>query len=89
MGLTEHCCAFSAHKYLKNVALRMKKIIASRVMHHGEERICLKFPYDAELIAFVKQIGNIRWSAQMKAWHLPDNEQPGLVLIERWGGFSK
>lgn len=66
----------------------MKKIIASRVIHDGEERICLKFPYDAELITIVKQIEGIRWSAQMKAWHFPDKKNPVPFLIERFRGHA-
>ncbi len=66
----------------------MKKIVASRVIHNGEQRICLKFVYDEELISIVKQIKDIRWSAQMKAWHFPDDGNPVPGLIERFRGHA-
>jgi len=66
----------------------MRRIIASRVIHNGEQRICLRFPYDEELIRIVKQIKDIRWSSEMKAWHFPDNGHPVPGLIERFRGHA-
>ena len=66
----------------------MKKIVASRVIHNGEQRICLKFVYDEELNRIVKQIKDIRWSAQMIAWHFPDDGNPVPGLIERFRGHA-
>jgi len=66
----------------------MKKIIATRVIHNGEQRICLKFVYDEELIRIVKQINDVRWSAHLKAWHFPDDGHPVPGLIERFRGHA-
>jgi integrase/recombinase XerD len=55
----------------------MKKVIAEKVIHDGESRVALRFPYDKELIAIVKGIKDVRWSRTLKAWHIPFN--PGFV----------
>ena len=55
----------------------MKNVIVERVIHDGESRVALRFPYDTELISVVKGFPGARWSATMKYWHIPDN--PGIV----------
>jgi len=44
-----------------------------KIVHRGEKRIKLSFPYDKRLIEKVKSIPGARWSQTFKAWHLPDN----------------
>jgi len=55
----------------------MKNVIVERVIHYGESRVALRFPYNTELISVVKGFPGARWSATMKYWHMPDN--PGIV----------
>lgn len=57
----------------------MKNVIVERVIHDGENRIAIKFPYDTELIALVKGFPGARWSNKMKCWHVPVN--PVMVSI--------
>ncbi|MDO9260525.1 MAG: tyrosine-type recombinase/integrase [Flavobacteriaceae bacterium] len=42
--------------------------------HRGESRIVVYFEKNAKLITRIKQFDGARWSQQLKAWHLPDNE---------------
>ena len=63
----------------------MKSIIAERVIHKGESRIALRFPYDTELISVVKGIPDARWSQSMNCWHLPDNQMTSEMMIQVFG----
>jgi integrase/recombinase XerD len=49
----------------------MKTVIAERVIHNGESRIALKFPYDKELISVLKELPEARWSKRilLEAFH--------------------
>ncbi len=53
----------------------MKNVIAERVKHDGESRVTLKFPYDRELIAIVKELPEARWSKRMNCWHIQVRRQ--------------
>ena len=53
----------------------MKTIICERVLHNGESRIALRFPYDTRLISITRGIEGARWSKNMYSWHIPDNEK--------------
>jgi superfamily II DNA helicase RecQ len=44
---------------------------AFKTTHRNETRICIDFPYNAEIKARLKQIPDIRWSQTLKAWHIP------------------
>jgi integrase/recombinase XerD len=46
-------------------------IKASRIIHKGEERLKLDFPYNSQIISLVKQINSAAWSQTLKAWHIP------------------
>jgi integrase/recombinase XerD len=48
---------------------------ATLVKHKGEKRIAVYFEKDAELIARIKKLPGVRWSATLKVWHLPDTEE--------------
>jgi len=63
----------------------MKKVIFSKVIHNGESRISIQFPYDEGLIRLVKEIADARWSPRMRYWHIPDNVDtvPGLIELFR------
>ena len=47
---------------------------AQIVSHKKEKRIAVYFEKDAELIGRIKKLEGARWSATLKAWHLPNNE---------------
>ena len=47
------------------------KIIVSKINHHSENRIRVDFPYNAEIVAKLRQIPDIRWSKTLGAWHIP------------------
>jgi hypothetical protein len=60
----------------------MKTVIAERVIHNGESRIALKFPYDKELISVLKELPEARWSKRMACWHIPDSSDVITILLE-------
>ncbi len=43
----------------------------SKITHHHEVRICVDFPYNAEITARLRQIPDTRWSKTLKSWHIP------------------
>ena len=47
------------------------KIIVSKINHHSENRIRVDFPYNAEIVAILRQIPDVRWSKTLGAWHIP------------------
>jgi len=50
----------------------MKTINVERLVHHGMDRIALRFRYDSELIGIVRTLPGARWSSQMRYWHIDD-----------------
>jgi integrase/recombinase XerD len=64
----------------------MKNIIAERVIHNGVSRIAIRFPYDAELISVVKGFPDVRWSNQMKCWHIADSMDTITKLLKAFYG---
>ncbi len=48
---------------------------AKAIKHNKEKRIAIYFEKDATLIARVKKLTGVRWSATLKAWHVPDNTE--------------
>ena len=60
----------------------MKNIRVKRVIHHGEIRVSLIFPYDTELISVVKGFPGARWSNQMKSWHIADSAETIPLLLK-------
>jgi len=47
---------------------------AKRIKHKGENRIAVTFERKKELIERFKKLEDARWSATLKAWHLPDTK---------------
>jgi integrase/recombinase XerD len=64
----------------------MKTIIAERVIHKGDNRIALRFPYDNKLIAIVKGFPDARWSGQQKFWHIADMKDVITLLLKAFHG---
>ena len=60
----------------------MKNVIVERVIHDGESRVALRFPYDTELISVVKGFQGARWSDKMKCWHIPDSSDIITLLLK-------
>ncbi len=50
----------------------MKAINVERLVHHGMDRIALRFRYDSELIGIVRTLPGARWSNSMRFWHIDD-----------------
>ena len=50
------------------------------VIHRGEKRLRLQFPYDEEVLDRIREIPDCRWSATMHSWHVPDNYKSYEVL---------
>lgn len=48
---------------------------AKIIKYRGESRIAVHFEKDADMIVRIKQVAGIRWSQQLKVWHLPDTEE--------------
>lgn len=44
---------------------------ATKIILSGEARIRVDFPFNRETVLKIRQIADIRWSREMKAWHLP------------------
>jgi integrase/recombinase XerD len=66
----------------------MKNIVAERVIHKGEERVTLRFPYDAELIKITRGLPDPKWSSQMKCWHIPDSTDIITRLLKAFYGMA-
>jgi integrase/recombinase XerD len=60
----------------------MRSITAERVIHNGESRIALKFPYDKELISVLKELPEARWSKRMACWHIADSSDVITILLQ-------
>jgi integrase/recombinase XerD len=60
----------------------MKRVTVERVIHNGESRIALKFPYDKELISVIKELSEARWSRRMGCWHIPDSSDVITTLLQ-------
>jgi site-specific recombinase XerD len=43
----------------------------SKIELRGENRIKIEFPYNHETASLLKQISGVKWSQDMKAWHIP------------------
>jgi len=39
--------------------------------HRNSERICIEFSFNQDYISKIKKIEGVRWSATLKAWHIP------------------
>ena len=44
---------------------------ATKIIHRGESRIKVDFPYNQEIAALIKQIPDAKWSRTISAWHIP------------------
>ena len=44
---------------------------ATKIIHKGESRIKVGFPYNQEIASLIKQIADAKWSKTYGAWHIP------------------
>ncbi|PWK17062.1 site-specific recombinase XerD [Arcicella aurantiaca] len=47
----------------------------SKIIHKGQSRIKVDFPYNQHFTAIIKQIKDARWSQNLKTWHIPDEKK--------------
>lgn len=47
----------------------------SLILHQGQKRLLITFPYDPVGLAKVKSIRGRKWSTTLKAWHLPYSQE--------------
>ncbi len=64
----------------------MKRILVERVIHKGESRIALRFAWDAELIAIIKEIPGARWSQTINCWHVGETSDIFNDLLRVYSG---
>ena len=48
---------------------------ASKILHKGEQRIKVNFPFNKTLTAEIKTIPGAKWSMTHKAWHIPYSKE--------------
>ncbi len=48
---------------------------AEKIIHEGEKRIKIDFPYNQEIASRLKQIGDAKWSRTHNAWHIPYSQE--------------
>lgn len=54
-----------------DVYTQLDLMLASKIIHRGESRIKVDFPYNQEIAALIKQIHDAKWSKTFGAWHIP------------------
>ena len=57
----------------------------SKIIHKGQSRIQIDFPYNPQLVNKIKQIPGALWSRNLNAWHLPDNQESVDLLRQYFG----
>jgi integrase/recombinase XerD len=60
----------------------------SKVIHNGQSRIKVDFPYNQHFTAIIKQIKDARWSQNLKAWHIPDEKNSFYKLKSLFPAIS-
>ncbi len=77
--MTDGALLLSDYNYFLVISVlfdrNMKNVTVEKVIHNGENRVAVRFPYDTELIAVVKGFQGARWSYKMNCWHIPDNPE--------------
>jgi len=53
---------------------------ASKIIHKGENRIKIEFPYDAEIVKKLRQIPDTKWSKTLRTWHIPYTKETFVQL---------
>jgi len=58
----------------------MKTIYIERITIDGTERIRLNFRFDQDMIIDLKELPGVKWSPEVKIWHMPNMENPTTYL---------
>jgi hypothetical protein len=66
----------------------LKLIKTEHVIHRGENRIKLVFPFDNDTIAKVKKIPGRKWSQTMGCWHVPHENDTIKILTRTLPGIT-
>ncbi len=45
------------------------------ILHYGEKRLRMQFPYNEKVLDLIQKVPDCRWSATMHCWHVPDSEE--------------
>ncbi len=53
---------------------------ATKIIHNGESRIKIDFPYNQEIATLIKQIPGAKWSKTQGAWHIPYGKKEFVQL---------
>jgi len=57
--------------------------------HRGAHQICLKFPYNEDLIALTRRLLGSRWSATFKCWYVPYDPMVIPQIFKLFDGHAK
>jgi integrase/recombinase XerD len=56
-------------------------IKASKISHHGIDRIKIDMPFNAQINQIIKQIPDAKWSKTMETWHIPCLKSAYQLLV--------
>ncbi len=68
-------------------AIDRKEVKLAPLLHKGERRIALHFPYDTELITIAKKLGAV-WSAAQRCWHVPNGREHIAEVFAAYKGTA-
>jgi integrase/recombinase XerD len=73
------------NKNILYIAVRKIKLMKPEwtitpVLHEGQKRLTIKFPYNKEDNAQVRTLKGVRWSSTLKCWHVQDNEHYRILF---------
>ncbi len=66
--------------------MKGRRIRLQAMKHKGERRLFLRFDFDKELIAIVKQLPGARWSAACRSWHTADTKENRELILTLFEG---
>ena len=52
------------------------------IARHSEEYLAVRFPFDRRLVDALHKVPGRRWSAEDKAWLIPDKREQGDRLLQ-------
>ena len=66
----------------------LKTITVKPVFHRGAERLLVLFPYDADLIALIRNVEGSTFSSTYRSWHVPNNRETLKELFRIFKGAA-
>jgi integrase/recombinase XerD len=79
-------CSFDLVSLYCLVLHFMKSIVVERVIHKGESRNALRFAWDAEFIAIIKELPGARWSQTINCWHVGETSNIFNDVVRAYSG---